>query len=56
MDNYSAGPAHDANFDHGAMLRMAAPVDLLHADDNLGDEAPFHSTWQDLASGDAPND
>ena len=56
MDNFSAGQAHDANFDHGTMLRIAEPFDTLHADDNLGDEAPFHSTWQVLASGDAPND
>jgi hypothetical protein len=56
MDDFSAGPAYDANFEHGAMRRMATPFEALHADDNLGDEAPFHSTWQDLASGDAPND
>ncbi len=56
MDNFSAGQAHDANLDHGAMLRIADPFDALHADDNLGDEAPFPSTWQVLASGDAPND
>ena len=56
MDNFSAGQAHEANFDHAAMLSIAAPFEMLHADDNLGDEAPFHSTWQVLASGDAPND
>ncbi|MEO5688258.1 MAG: hypothetical protein ABIR54_12940 [Burkholderiaceae bacterium] len=56
MDNFSAAQTHDANFDHGAMLSIADPFDMLHADDNLGDEAPFPSTWQNLASGDAPND
>ncbi len=55
MDNFSAGQAHDANFEHGALIGMADPFDL-HADDNLGDEAPFPSTWQVLASGDVPND
>ena len=54
MDNFSAGQAHDAGFEPG-MLSIADPFDL-HADDNLGDEAPFPSTWQALASGDAPND
>jgi hypothetical protein len=56
MGNFSAGQAHDANGEHGAMLGIAAPFDMTHADDNLGDEAAFPSTWQDLASGDAPND
>ncbi len=54
MDNFSAGQAHDANMDHGMLLGMADPFDL-HADDNLGDEAAFPSTWQTLAS-DTPND
>ena len=54
MDNFSAGQAHDANIEHGVLLRMAAPFDV-HADDNLGDEAAFPSTWQSLAS-DTPND
>jgi hypothetical protein len=56
MDNFSAGQAHEGNSDHAAMQSIAAPFEMLHADDNLGDEAPFHSTWQVLASGDAPND
>jgi hypothetical protein len=56
MDNFSAGQSHDAKFEAGMPLNMADPVALLHADDNLGDEAPFPSTWQLLASGDAPND
>jgi hypothetical protein len=56
MDNFSAGQAHEVNFENGEMLSIAAPFEILHADDNLGDEAPFHSTWQVPASGDAPND
>ena len=56
MDNFSAGQAHDASFEHGAMLSIGDPFDMLDADDNLGDEAAFPSTWQHLASGDAPND
>ena len=56
MDNFSAGQAHDANLEAGMLLNIVARFDVLHADDNLGDEAPFPSTWQLLASGDAPND
>jgi hypothetical protein len=56
MDNFSAGQAHDANIEFGAMLSIGVPFDMMHADDNLGDEAAFPSTWQHLASGDAPND
>ena len=56
MDHFSAGQAHEANLDHAAMLGIAVPFETLHADDNLGDEAPFHSTWQVLASGDVSND
>ena len=56
MDNFSAGQARDANFEGGMLLNIADPFDLLHADDNLGDEAPFPSTWQLLDSADAPND
>ncbi len=56
MDNFSAGQSHDAKFEAGMLLNMADPLALLHADDNLGDEAPFPSTWQLLATGDAPND
>lgn len=56
MDNFSAGQAYDAKIDHGVMLSIGDPFDLQHADDNLGDEAPFPSTWQHLACGDAPND
>ena len=56
MDNFSAGQAHDAKFEHGAMLSIGDPFDLPHDDDNLGDEAAFPSTWQHLASGDVPHD
>ena len=55
MDNFSAGQSHDAKFEAGILLNMADAL-ALHGDDNLGDEAPFPSTWQLLASGDAPND
>jgi hypothetical protein len=56
MDNFSAGQAHDAKFDHGAMLSIGNAFDPPHDDDNLGDEAAFPSTWQHLASGDVPHD
>ena len=56
MDKFSAGQSHDAKFEAGMLFDMDYPPAPLHADDNLGDEAPFPSTWQLLASGDAPND
>ena len=56
MDNFSAGQAHDGKIDQGAMLSIGDPFDVLHADDNLGDEAAFPTTWQHMASGDAPRD
>jgi hypothetical protein len=56
LDNFSAEQSHDAKFEAGMLLDMAEPLVLLRADDNLGDEAAFPSTWQLLASGDAPND
>ena len=55
MDNFSAGQAKDErSFDRGALLAIGEPFD--HADDNLGDEAPFPTTWQHLASVDAQRD
>lgn len=56
MENFPAGQAHDARLEQGAMLSIGDPFDLLHADDNLGDEAAFPSTWQHLACGDVTND
>jgi|GEM_PF-1000007 len=56
MDNFSAGQSHDAKFEAGMLFDMDNPLALLRPDDNLGDEAAFPSTWQLLASGDAPND
>lgn len=57
MDNFSTGQAHDERgFDGGPMLTIGEPPDNFHADDNLGDEAPFFSTWQHLADGDAQHD
>ena len=55
MDNFSAGQAHDASLDH-AGPGAAVPFELLDGDDNLGDEAPFPTTWQHLARVDSPND
>ena len=55
MDNFSSGQ-QDANFDSGATRSIGDPFDLLHTDDNLGDEAAFPSTWQHMASGDASSD
>ena len=54
MDNFPAGQARDAKFDP-ALLSIGDPFEM-HADDNLGDEAPFPSTWQQLDAGDAPHE
>jgi hypothetical protein len=56
MDNFSAGQPHDTKLEQGAMLGIGDPFDVLHSDDNLGDEAAFPMTWQHMASGDAPRD
>jgi len=56
MDNFPAGQARGAEFEPGTMLSIDDPFELLHADDNLGDEAPFPSTWQQLDAGDAPHE
>ena len=56
MDNFPAGQSRDAKFELGAMLNIGDPFELLHADDNLGDEAPFPSTWQQLDCGDTPHE
>jgi len=55
MDNFPAGQARDAKFDP-ALLSIGDPFEMQHADDNLGDEAPFPSTWQQLDALDAPHD
>jgi hypothetical protein len=56
MNNFSSEQAHDANLEQGAMHGIGDPFEMQRADDNLGDEAAFPSTWQHLASGDAPHD
>jgi len=50
MDNFSAGHgrARDASFEPDAMPAIGDPFETIHADDNLGDEAAFPSTWQQL--------
>lgn len=53
MDNFPAGQALDAQFEPGALSSIG---ETWHADDNLGDEAPFPSTWQHLDCADAPHD
>lgn len=55
MDIFPAGQARDAGFDPTS-LSIGAPFEMAHADDNLGDEAPFPSTWQQLDAADAPHE
>ncbi len=56
MENFWARQSLDAaGSDHGSSATsIADPYDL--ADDNLGDEAAFPSTWQHLTAGDASGD
>jgi len=56
MDHFPAGRAHDAQFDLGALASIGDPFEAFHADDNLGDEAAFPSTWQQLDCADAPHE
>ena len=56
MDNFPAGQARDAQFEPGVLLSIGDPFDPCHADDNLGDEAAFPSTWQQLDCADAPHE
>ncbi len=56
MDNFSAGQAHDERGFERTVIAIGEPFDLVHADDNLGDEAAFPPTWQRLAGGDAQHD
>ena len=57
MDNPWAGQSSDA---YGAQPRSSSAIDeafeFAPADDPLGDEAAFPSTWQQLCMGDAPRD
>jgi hypothetical protein len=55
MDNFPAGQARDAAFDP-ALLSIGDPFEMLHGDDNLGDEAAFPSTWQQLDAGELPHE
>jgi hypothetical protein len=57
MDNFSARQAHDERGFESATIRgIGEPFESVHADDNLGDEAAFPTTWQQLASVDAQHD
>ncbi|HEX7639455.1 MAG TPA: hypothetical protein VF457_13755 [Burkholderiaceae bacterium] len=54
MDNFSR-PSRDMAADRGALARIV-DADLIDADDPLGDEAAFPSTWQQLSPADAPDE
>ena len=56
MDNFWARQSPDATgSEPGSWNTIDDPVELP-PDDPLGDEGAFPSTWQRLASGDAPRD
>ena len=58
MENFWARqPLDAARPEYGSATgSIGDPVDLPHADDPLGDEAAFPSTWQHLRTGDASRD
>ena len=57
MEDFSATSSPDA---HGVNacwpLQIGDPAEWRHADDPLGDEAAFPTTWQHLAAGEAAHD
>jgi hypothetical protein len=56
MDNFWAGPSHAARGREPDSPNRIGDLPDLPADDPLGDEAAFPSTWQHLDSHDAPHD
>ena len=56
MDNFWAGQSQDARGWEPDPARWIGDAVDLPADDPLGDEAAFPSTWQHLASHEAPHD
>jgi hypothetical protein len=42
--------------EQGSIISIGGPSETTQADDPLGDEGAFPSTWQHLASGDASRD
>ena len=54
MDNIWAGASPEGS---GAPGTPSVDIGVLaHADDPLGDEAAFPSTWQQLSPGETPHD
>jgi len=56
MDNFPARPSHDHARPEQAFARVGDASDMLHADDPLGDEAAFPSTWQQLGPAEVSDD
>lgn len=56
MDNYWARPSQDARGAETGSGSLFGDTLERPADDPLGDEAAFPSTWQHLAPCDAPRD
>ena len=58
MENFWARQPLDAMGSEQASATngIGDPVDLPHADDPLGDEAAFPSTWQHLGAGEVSRD
>jgi len=56
MDDISASPPDDPTGPDVAFAALSAPSDFLKADDPLGDEAAFPSTWQCLGPAEGLDD
>jgi hypothetical protein len=57
MENFWARQSVDADgCEPGSTTTIGDPSEMLQADDPLGDEAAFPSTWQHLDRGDSPHD
>lgn len=57
MEDFSATSFPDGHGpNQGSPLHIGDPAEWLDADDPLGDEAAFPTTWQHLAGGEAPRD
>jgi hypothetical protein len=56
MEDFSSGLSHDATGSQHGSRAIVDSSEWWNADDPLGDEAAFPTTWQHLALGDASRD
>ena len=56
MEDTWARPSRDGGRPEHALSGFGDALDLWHADDPLGDEAAFPSTWQQLGPAETSDD